>query len=433
MLGNVTLETSMRKKFILSFVLILVTVATIIWHHFGMEKTILVETGKADQIQSDTDRINGGKSLISYQVSNDKIEFECKTIANPYSFAYCGIQIPLTFSDKNAIDLTSYDTISFELDYKTTSPDTLLIYLTNKEIGSQGPIERHNMHAVNPIRGKQQVSLSLNNFSVPSWWIFSHSDVADNGLRNLENVIKIRIVSGDSTVERVVNVGVRNIVLKGKWIQSDQLYLSLLIFWIMAIVTDLLLSLDSTRKAYINKSKESSSLKKLNDFLAIERDKFETMAKRDPLTGCANRAGVRDFISFQLDKMTSKHYRCSLIVLDIDHFKDINDNHGHDIGDEVLEKIAKLLKSSLREQDMIARWGGEEFLVICPNTPKQGAVQLADNLRIAISESSFIDGKQITCSFGVSALKRGDFEKSFKQADAALYQAKLLGRNCVQS
>lgn len=121
-------------------------------------------------------------------------------------------------------------------------------------------------------------------------------------------------------------------------------------------------------------------------------------------------------------------------MLDLDKFKSVNDTYGHQAGDEVLKELALILKTNVRESDIVGRWGGEEFIIIAPNTNMEDAVKLAEKLREKISEFKFSFAGHKTGSFGVATYRVGDDEKSLiKRADDALYHAKESGRNKVVS
>jgi diguanylate cyclase (GGDEF)-like protein len=119
------------------------------------------------------------------------------------------------------------------------------------------------------------------------------------------------------------------------------------------------------------------------------------------------------------------------MFLDIDHFKTINDTHGHNKGDEVLQQFARTLSSKVRNEDTLIRWGGEEFLLLCPNTDLEQACKLAEKLRRCIENEAWPHRQTLTCSFGVAAYSGSDPITLIEQADKALYRAKELGRNQV--
>lgn len=153
----------------------------------------------------------------------------------------------------------------------------------------------------------------------------------------------------------------------------------------------------------------------------------------DRLTGLFNRSKLDETFDIEIQRALRFGHTFSVIMLDIDHFKLVNDQLGHQIGDQVLVEVARLLAARRRETDILGRWGGEEFMLICPHTDADGAGILAENLRQAFVAGSFVQGLQLTASFGVSAFRSGDKATDIvARADAALYRAKHLGRNRVE-
>lgn len=165
------------------------------------------------------------------------------------------------------------------------------------------------------------------------------------------------------------------------------------------------------------------------------QDKLAELAHFDSLTGLVNRRYATELISQQLKQGRRSQRATSIAVIDIDHFKQINDRHGHDFGDEVLRKVSDLLVASVREQDIVARWGGEEFLLVLPATDLTGAHIIAESVRHQVNISAVTcDGKQIgvTASIGIAEIAPGEsFRDSFVRADKSLYLAKQSGRNRV--
>lgn len=158
------------------------------------------------------------------------------------------------------------------------------------------------------------------------------------------------------------------------------------------------------------------------------------LATKDSLTGVYNRNYFIDIYGKKVSESFRTGNPFSLILIDIDHFKSINDQYGHLKGDYVLKEIAVLLKSNLRESDIICRWGGEEFIILCANTDLENAIIVSEKLRLGIESHAFKDIKKITGSIGVTQWKLGDDKDSaFKRIDNSLYLAKLTGRNKVVS
>jgi polar amino acid transport system substrate-binding protein len=156
------------------------------------------------------------------------------------------------------------------------------------------------------------------------------------------------------------------------------------------------------------------------------------MANTDKLTRLHNRLKLDRSLEELFEHYRRYHRPFSLILLDIDDFKQINDYYGHLAGDRALRTLSDLLKNHLRATDIPGRWGGEEFLILCPETEAGGAMQLANHLRESISRTSIQGIGTLTCSFGVTAIAEGDSsEKVVKRVDDALYKAKNAGKNRV--
>lgn len=153
----------------------------------------------------------------------------------------------------------------------------------------------------------------------------------------------------------------------------------------------------------------------------------------DRLTQTYNRVKLDAVLAKEMARATRYNYTFSVIFLDIDHFKQVNDTHGHMVGDAVLVRLASLLKDHVRKSDNLGRWGGEEFLLILPHTSLERACALAEKLRQTIEVEVFPVAGHQTCSFGVTAYCRGDgLAELLARADQALYKAKNSGRNRVQ-
>jgi diguanylate cyclase (GGDEF)-like protein len=168
------------------------------------------------------------------------------------------------------------------------------------------------------------------------------------------------------------------------------------------------------------------------------RQQFEHAALHDVLTGVHSRRWLHDTLPRIVQRHLFAAEPLSLAVLDVDHFKRINDGFGHPAGDSVLSAIGRVLRDKLRPTDLVARFGGEEFVLIFPQTPLTGAVRAAERLREAICAEVMrhesVDLPRVTVSLGVTALgKAGDAQRLLIEADQALYEAKKHGRNQTRS
>ncbi len=179
-----------------------------------------------------------------------------------------------------------------------------------------------------------------------------------------------------------------------------------------------------------------TKLKEELDRATRHSKELERKLNRDPLTGAFNRRAYNKRIQDEMDRFLRYGTIFSLLMLDVDHFKNVNDKYGHAVGDKCLQEIIKRTITHLRKSDMLARYGGEEFTVIMPETDGKGAVAVAEKIRQTIEKIEFIykkDVVKVTVSIGVSQVKEGDKtpDDIFDRADTAVYQAKNSGRNMV--
>lgn len=170
-----------------------------------------------------------------------------------------------------------------------------------------------------------------------------------------------------------------------------------------------------------------------NNELTKEKSVLQQLSSRDPLTGLFNRSKLEE--AFEYEQKQSNRYETdlSIIMMDIDDFKSVNDNYGHNIGDMFLKEIAEILKASFRDVDTVGRWGGEEFLILLPKTDLEDSKKIAEKVRKVIERYQFSKIGHKTASFGVAT--HSDNEYLFNllnRADKALYMAKENGRNRVE-
>jgi diguanylate cyclase (GGDEF)-like protein len=176
---------------------------------------------------------------------------------------------------------------------------------------------------------------------------------------------------------------------------------------------------------------------KLEEQLMQAHQQMEILAMRDGLTGLLNRRAIEEYAEAEFNLTLRKERAMSVILLDIDHFKSVNDQFGHKFGDHTLQQVAKILKEELRTYDRVGRWGGEEFILILPDTHLMDAATVAERVRVRMAEMkmSLENGEtfSVHISLGVASTA-GQFSsltKLIDAADQALYQAKQAGRNRV--
>ncbi len=202
-------------------------------------------------------------------------------------------------------------------------------------------------------------------------------------------------------------------------------------------------------ESYLNELSDLAQTIKLEKQLKLEEEKriraqekleeankrLSRLARTDPLTGLSNRRDIYDKLDYEIKRFERNDKSFSIAIGDIDGFKDINDNFGHDAGDFVLFSIAHHMRSILRKQDMVGRWGGEEFIFIFPETNAEGAAIVAEKVRQAVAEKimTYKENKiTITITIGVATFNEMQpITDCIKKADTALYEGKKKGKNCV--
>ncbi len=183
-------------------------------------------------------------------------------------------------------------------------------------------------------------------------------------------------------------------------------------------------------------SKTKADLENVNRRLLNAQKKLRKQANTDSLTGLFNRRSYFQSVKKEISRYKRQQRPFSLLLMDIDHFKKVNDSFGHSVGDVVLHNLARVLLKTARAQDIVARTGGEEFSVLLPEAKKEEAEVMAERIRKTVSKSEMGTqeiGIQITISIGVAEILSGeDVDTIYNRADLALYRAKAKGRNCVE-
>lgn len=192
-----------------------------------------------------------------------------------------------------------------------------------------------------------------------------------------------------------------------------------------------LISLAYSRWAMLTKEYQDE-LNKINESLIKKNAQIEHLASRDPLTNLYNRYKFSKLFELSHQSMVEREGVMSLVMVDVDFFKKINDTYGHGVGDKVLVAISELFLSLLRDDDIVCRWGGEEFVILLPSTNLQNATALSQKLRAHIEQIDVEMVERVTASFGVTeVMAEDDLKSAVDRADHALYRAKDAGRNCV--
>jgi diguanylate cyclase (GGDEF)-like protein len=238
-----------------------------------------------------------------------------------------------------------------------------------------------------------------------------------------DNIVAIEIDTASNAPIGRHAFRVKNIVLSGKIVPVEQWYLGILGFWLVLICL-------FTISRILGLQRDLRQRHLLEQVAQGEAQLARETARRDHLTGLLNRRGVTE--RYQQMMAEGMDRPVAIMLVDLDHFKAVNDEHGHVLGDEVLATFAGVLRKNVRDSDLIARWGGEEFLLIGPVSDARAAVEMADKLRLKIAATEFPHGR-LTASFGVYYCDRlpDKVRPAIGFADRALYAAKESGRDRV--
>lgn len=220
------------------------------------------------------------------------------------------------------------------------------------------------------------------------------------------------------TMFLLLNLKVRN--------HSGLMWLTFGVIWILGVI--------GVRIEYAGFKRLTKECKMAQDQLQRVNSVLESQAMTDPLTGIYNRRKFLELL--QLEIHESKRYKVPLVLIffDIDHFKAINDNYGHEAGDEILQGLTAFVRNAIRQADIFARFGGEEFLILAHNDAAGGGCDLAEKIRRGVNQQNFKWVGRLTCSFGVAECLPDDTADSIiKRADDAMYLAKKKGGNLVEN
>jgi len=368
---------------------------------------------------------NGAPAEIEW-IDQSRFHFACQfphaSVGQGCSFGY---QLHSGKGDEG-IDLSRFRTLNLAIRYSGNAK-YLRIAVRNfdRRFSRLDDLNSPKFNFVNiPARDlAEPVAISLSEFWVPEWWIAQYDLPRSLSQPDLSNAIVFSIDLMGDLGDSHHDIQIDRIEFVGDWVSAEYWYLGILCI-LMILATTYGLS----RWVRMRRSHREQR-RKIND-LESEKENYRRLSTLDSLTDVLNRHGIERFV----ETLETTGVPASVIVIDIDHFKRVNDERGHYGGDRVLRKMGEILRAHTRNTDGLGRWGGEEFVLVCPGASLEKATELAEKLREKIKETNFIPDAPlpITASFGV-ATSRADqsFEDTFRQADEALYLAKSRGRNCV--
>jgi len=402
----------------------LITLFAVVGHRFLPERRLTIDSSRQGANFFLVQTGNGAQADQQW-IDQARFHYACKfpqaTAMQGCGFAY--MLAPAIASQ--GIDLSRFRTLNLAVRYKGNA-QYLRVGIRNFDprFSKLEDLNSPKFNYVNiPTKdlGKT-IPIGMREFTVAEWWTTAYNLPREYSHPDLSNATVLNIdVQGQADLAGTEHdIQIDKVEFVGDWISTESWYLVILCLWMVigtTYGTSQWLMMRRAHRAQI-------------DELEHEKEMYQKLSTLDALTNVMNRHGIGQFIAaLGITRVTA-----SVIVIDLDHFKRINDERGHAVGDRVLRTMGEILASAIRNTDAVGRWGGEEFVLVCPGASLANAADLAEKLRHRIMQTSFIPEHPlpITASFGVATSRESQgFEEVFRQADQALYLAKNRGRNCV--
>ncbi len=375
-----------------------------------------------------------GHSQIQW-LDQEKRKFRCTYSDSPSNNRFCGMNIQQGDGLTRGVDLSSYNEMELHIEY-TGNAEVMRLYVRNytpslakiesadgsaKYINTRVPVEEL----------KSVLTVKLEDLAIPEWWVLHSGIPREHIYSEFNNVIHIGVDIPFPAPLGNHDIELKYIKLKGIYLSQTAWYLLILSIWgaaLLLIIFKRELKLrQKTKRDQQRLTQEKTRAARLKQI----SESYKELSNLDTLSGIFNRRGIHQFYENCIEEESKG--TGSIIMLDIDHFKKINDTYGHGIGDIVIQTMGEILRKCIREQDNVGRWGGEEFLILCINTSLKGAIALAEKIRCEVESYQFEDipALTMTVSLGVSVIASYEgFEQNVKLADDAMYKAKESGRNC---
>jgi diguanylate cyclase (GGDEF)-like protein len=412
--------------------LTLVTVAALAWQRQGMEQAVELADGHVP-MKAEDDRIGGGQSVARLARRGRDNVLLCHLVKTN-GWAYCKLNIDLMHG-MQGLDLSRFDALRIDLDYKGPGVGKLGLIVVNMEEGLTHPddwktYKINQIDAVDvPVNGRLEVPLKW--LGVAQWWKDMAKPPVEHSYVRIDNASRIELTMGGWAPDGEHEVALKSVRLHGKLVSQTRLLQGLVGLWFATALAWLAALAWSLRRQLAASNAERAKLAGINVALKLEAQELTGQAHHDPLTGVLNRQGLRAALMSTSTLLTDP---MSIVFIDIDHFKAVNDTHGHDVGDDVLRTFADVLAAGIRQSDRLVRWGGEEFLIVCSMTDVHQATALAEKLRRQLHRTVWPAGLRMTASFGVAQHhKEAEMSVAIKRADEELYKAKTGGRDRVQA
>ncbi|MGP8304760.1 GGDEF domain-containing protein [Vibrio sp. YIC-376] len=432
----------MKRIHKLVFALSIFTISLVALYSVLGDTRKLVITPDKFNISATKDAIAGGLSEAELNFDNQRLTLNCEIKESSYAWPYCGISV---FTDvikaTKGIDLSTYHTIRLKIDYelagdKENPNKELRLYLRNYNPEYSNPDDeyttKYNGMQFSPLNFNGTIEIPIKNLQVMTWWLADNKVAIEHSAPEFTNITRIDIATGSATGLGKHKLIIDQIEFEGEYLARETLLFVLLFSWMALGLAFTLHELRKNRVAYEIAKKRHRHLEKVNGTLRAQNYEFAELAHRDALTGAMNRHAVHHWLEEESRRVCHGQSSLSILYLDLDKFKAVNDKFGHQMGDDILREFVMVTASLLESDDRLVRWGGEEFVVFCPDTRLVEAVTKAEFIRKSIGNHLWVHGEPMTCSIGVAQMQNERISETMARADEVLYSAKRAGRNRVE-
>ncbi len=360
----------------------------------------------------------------SFNMCGNSVVFADNTIVT-HDRLLADLAFAVKISKQVSLDLSAYNGAWVDIDYR--GPAHLIHFsLQNHEPAISLPDANRQFRPQSVGMATSElhepVYVHLKEFKTSDWWVGQFALPRTESYTRFERIKAVIVEIKEQTPHTKHYLEIRSIKFVGEWISKENFY------FVIAVAFAVLLSLEGAFRVYALYKQQRAAQKSLAA-LNESNEKLRSVAYKDELTQLLNRRAIHEIVSKNQKDL-------ALIIIDIDLFKKFNDTYGHAVGDEVLVSVAESLREASRDYDQIARWGGEEFVVVTSESQPEKLLAYADKLREKVASNSiFIEDSPdpifITISAGLTQSRPGEsFDVALERADKALYQSKEKGRNC---
>ncbi|MFZ3442896.1 GGDEF domain-containing protein [Vibrio harveyi] len=388
------------------------------------------------------DAIAGGLSESDITYQNNSLTLNCDLKESKYAWPYCGISVYTDVKEATkGLDLSSYHTVRLKIRYEAAgdgqSPSkNLRLYLRNFNSAYSIPTDeytiKYNGMQFSPSDFSEIIEIPIKNLQVMTWWLNDNDVAIEHSAPEFSNITRIDLATGAGAALGKHKIVIDKIEFEGAYVQQSTLLFVLLFSWMALGLAFSLHEMRKNKMAYNKAKKRHRHLEKVNNTLRAQNYEFAELAHRDALTGAMNRHAVQSWLEQQARQVRWGHDSFSILYMDLDKFKRVNDKYGHQMGDDILREFVMVISSSIQPEDRLVRWGGEEFVVFCPDINVEQAVKKAEVIRQNVESHLWVHGEPLTCSIGVAQMQNERVSETMARADEVLYLAKRNGRNRIE-